>query len=470
MMMIDSCGGFNTPTLCVVTKGIKADCNHLMRTTYSDACVGVVDLCKIAAAKPYGSVCKLAGKAWIPVKGFESHLDDELALQADGSSGRMWRFSCTSDAHSDFKLSDVPVQSSKLVYCENIRQEVFWKQLCWEEPFVVRFRSIGEAAELLRGIQRNWAHYPLSCFRRAELIGGKLPYISKKEKPFPYSVPLAGMGVWSLLDEHTLLASAKTSSPFPLGVIRFTEDHQNPPSRAYLKLWEALSLLDFYYRCAAESCATESRAAETPAAETNYTETRIAESRSSETGNTETHSLSTQGVSVEAVSMPTASAARTEKALSPIPLEWALPQRGSHCVDAGACPGGWTWVLNNLGAAITAIDRSPLADFLMQEPRITFMQHDAFTLTPESLGKQDWLCSDVICYPPRLLEWIERWRSSGLCSKFICTIKMQGAPDFDTIRRFSEIPHSKIVHLTANKHELTWLCAPFIDAGRGMCN
>ena len=28
---------------CVVTKGIKADCNHLMRTTYPDACVGVVD-------------------------------------------------------------------------------------------------------------------------------------------------------------------------------------------------------------------------------------------------------------------------------------------------------------------------------------------------------------------------------------------------------------------------------------------
>ena len=40
---IYSCGGFNTPTLCVVTKGIKAECNHLMRTTYPDACVGVVD-------------------------------------------------------------------------------------------------------------------------------------------------------------------------------------------------------------------------------------------------------------------------------------------------------------------------------------------------------------------------------------------------------------------------------------------
>ena len=42
-----SCGGFNTPTLCVVTKGIKADCNHLMRTTYPDACVGVVDFYEI---------------------------------------------------------------------------------------------------------------------------------------------------------------------------------------------------------------------------------------------------------------------------------------------------------------------------------------------------------------------------------------------------------------------------------------
>ena len=204
-------------------------------------------------------------------------------------------------------------------------------------------------------------------------------------------------------------------------IIRFAEDHQNPPSRAYLKLWEALTLLDFYYRRAAE-------------ARTQSAETRVAEA----------HLLSAPSV----------------------PADWALPQAGARCVDAGACPGGWTWVLNNLGAEITAIDRSPLADFLMREPRITFMQHDAFTLNPESLGTQDWVFSDVICYPPRLLEWVERWRASGLCSKFVCTIKMQGAPDFDTIRRFAQFPHSKIVHLTANKHELTWLCAPFIDINK----
>ena len=393
----------------------------------------MIDLCARAEAAPH-TVQYLNGKIWIPVKGFESHLDEELALYRKTAS-------CAETAHTNthdmgcFHIGqsggtrtthDVP-QPRRLIYCEHAPKELFWKQLCWEKPFVARFESIGAAAELLRSIQRNWVQYPLACFRRAALIEAKLPYISKKEKPFPYTIPLAGMGVWSLLDEHTILASAETSSPLPLGIIRFTEDHYSPPSRAYLKLWEALSLMDFYRRSASEAQPpSSSNAAKTEAGRLN--------------------------VLME-----------NEPQKPPLPDEWSLPQAGSRCIDAGACPGGWTWVLRNLGAEVTAIDRSPLADSLMQESRITFIQHDAFTLMPEQLGMQDWVFSDVICYPPRLLEWVERWRTSGLCSKFICTIKMQGAPDFDTIHRFAAIPHSKIVHLTANKHELTWLHAPFIN-------
>ena len=37
----DSCGGFHTPVLCTVMKGMKTDCNHLMRTTSPMLCVGV---------------------------------------------------------------------------------------------------------------------------------------------------------------------------------------------------------------------------------------------------------------------------------------------------------------------------------------------------------------------------------------------------------------------------------------------
>lgn len=377
----------------------------------------------IAAAQKYGTVQYLNGKLWAPVRRFEAHLEQELTLKYHGHSEYLYGIRYSSQSELEH------TKQGMLFYCEGIQQDIadiVWKQLCWEAPFIVRFRSIGEAAALLRNIQRNWAHYPLNCFRRAALISAKLPYISTKERTFPYQVPLADMGVWSLLDEHTLIASAKTSSPFPLGIIRFVEDHHNPPSRAYLKLWEALTLADFYARCAHES-----------GAETGITSRADA-------------------VDAHHDAQYRAAAPKAEQECP------QLIQIGTRCIDAGACPGGWTWVLHQLGATVTAIDRSPLAETLMREPRITFMQHDAFTIPPESLGKQDWVCSDVICYPPRLLEWVERWLVSGLCTQFICTIKMQGAPDFETITRFARIPHSKIVHLTANKHELTWLCAPFI--------
>lgn len=389
-----------------------------------------------------GTIRHLNGKLWIPVKGFEAHLEQELVLQQP----RGLKHIGTTGTASHLQGEPRRDASAKLIYCEDIRQEIYWKQLCWESPFIVHFDSIGEAAERLRSIQRNWAHYPLACFRRAALISEKLPYISTKEKNFPYTVPLADMGVWSLLDEHTLLASAKTSSPFPLGLIRFAEDHQNPPSRAYLKLWEALTLLGFYVR---RTCATDTVPAGTvpenvpPAAQPFGTIQQ------------------TEPIQAAVPAAPHSSTIQQ-------PMQTSNPlipiiQQGTRCIDAGACPGGWTWALNQFSAQITAIDRSPLADELMRKPNITFMQHDAFTLSPESLGKQDWVFSDVICYPPRLFEWVERWRKSGLCSQFVCTIKMQGEPDFETIHRFARIPHSKIVHLTANKHELTWLCAPFIE-------
>jgi len=102
------------------------------------------------------------------------------------------------------------------------------------------------------------------------------------------------------------------------------------------------------------------------------------------------------------------------------------PQAGEHCLDAGASPGGWTWVLTLLGARVTAIDRSPLDERLMQDPLVTYINHDAFTLNPGELGPVDWLLSDVICYPPRLYGWIEKWLASGLAKNYICTNKNAG--------------------------------------------
>ena len=86
------------------------------------------------------------------------------------------------------------------------------------------------------------------------------------------------------------------------------------------------------------------------------------------------------------------------------------------------------------------------------------MKHNAFTIKPDDIGPVDWLCSDVICYPPALYDWVSLWLDSGLARNFVCTIKMQGA-DWDraATERFAAVPGSRVVRLWHNKHELTWM-------------
>lgn len=260
----------------------------------------------------------------------------------------------------------------------------YWSRCTMLEPELLKFKSIGEASGALKSIQRSWAPYQYQLFRRANLIQEKLPYVNLKVRKFPTKIPSSPIGLYTLIDENTMICSAKTSSFIPAGQIVFEEDHENPPSRAYLKIQESLTMANLL----------------------NGTE---------------------------------------------------LPKAGERCFEAGACPGGWTWVLVGLGAQVYAVDRAELASDLMKNSLVTFQAHDAFTLKPQDIGYCDWVLSDVICYPERLLKWVKEWLSSGLCRNMICTIKMQGEPEWDVIRQFAEIPGSRIVHLNYNKHELTWI-------------
>jgi 23S rRNA (cytidine2498-2'-O)-methyltransferase len=52
------------------------------------------------------------------------------------------------------------------------------------------------------------------------------------------------IGVFALLDKNTLMFSTKRLRKWPNGACQFIEDKVNPPNRAYLKLWEALDLLN----------------------------------------------------------------------------------------------------------------------------------------------------------------------------------------------------------------------------------
>lgn len=314
------------------------------------------------------TIKRLPGKVFLPFP------DQEEMLKAELKD----RFN--SDATSK-------IQAGNLIYKEDWTGPLpYWASTCMLEPFLLSGLSIGKAAASLKKLQRSWAPYSFTSYRRMALIQEKLPYIPLKERDFPVNIPNSQMGLWTLLDNDTLLASAKTSSPLPLGLLTLKEDHENPPSRAYLKVQEALTLAAFYFN---------------------------------------------------------------------IPL----PGKGSHCFEAGACPGGWTWVLVGLGAQVLAVDRAPLAQSLMKNPLVTFMTHDAFTLDPAILsesGKIDWVFSDVICYPERLLSWVKKWIEYSN-PNMICTIKMQGQINWSLVQDFADIPQSKVLHLHYNKHELTFI-------------
>ena len=132
------------------------------------------------------------------------------------------------------------------------------------------------------------------------------------------------------------------------------------------------------------------------------------------------------------------------------------PRPGELCLDLGASPGGWTWVLQKLGARVVSVDKAPLDPSLAGLAGIEYRRESAFALDPGVIGPVDWLFSDVVCYPARLLALVERWLAAGTCRNFLCTIKFQGPTDHETARRFAAIPGSELRHLFHNKHELTW--------------
>jgi 23S rRNA (cytidine2498-2'-O)-methyltransferase len=267
----------------------------------------------------------------------------------------------------------------RLFLCEGEAKDVVFAQDTWHAVEVVDYTSIGNAASLLRERANRWSHYSLNNHRRAELILEKVPRVRIKNFDFLESIPDSPIGVFSLLSETKMLVSPRTNCPLPFGEIHFNEDKINPPSRAYLKLWELFTLYKI------------------------------------------------------------------------------LPEAGMRVIDVGSCPGGWTWVLQQIGCVVVSVDKAPLDPKIAVLPRIDFRQESAFGLRPAHIGKLDWFFSDIICYPDKLLELVTRFRDSGLVDNFACTIKFQAPTDFETMFKLKAIPGSRIVHLSCNKHEVTWI-------------
>ena len=89
-------------------------------------------------------------------------------------------------------------------------------------------------------------------------------------------------------------------------------------------------------------------------------------------------------------------------------------------------------------------------------PGVEQVNESAFALPVEPV---DWLFSDVIAYPARLLALVERWIAAGSVRRIVCSVKFQGATDHDAADRFAAWRGGTLAHLFHNKHELTFFWA-----------
>jgi 23S rRNA (cytidine2498-2'-O)-methyltransferase len=296
----------------------------------------------------------VTASAYLAAEGFEAPLAEEL--DRAGVAVASW--------HGRLALSpDPPMHAA-------------WALDIWTAPRELAAPSVKAAADALRAIQRNWAGYAAAHHRRSALIAERLPPVKAAPLAFPGPAPAGHLGAWTLLEPDRLLASPTKSSPFVNGECRFVEDRAGPPSRAYLKLWEAWIRLG------------------------------------------------------------------------------AWPAPGETCLDLGAAPGGWTWAAAQLGARVTAIDKAPLDPAVDAMEGVTHRSGSAFAMDPEPV---DWLLSDVIAYPARMLALVTRWIDAGAPRHVVCTLKFQGATDHEAAAGFAAIPGGRLVHLFHNKHELTFL-------------
>jgi 23S rRNA (cytidine2498-2'-O)-methyltransferase len=266
----------------------------------------------------------------------------------------------------------------RLALSPNPPVQAAWSLNTWTAPGEMPVPSIGMAADALRAIQRNWGYLPFNNDSRASLITERLPRLRPKPLRFPCAAPTGHLGAWTMLGYDRMLVSPTQTSPFVNGEVSFEEDRTGPPSRAYLKLWEACMRAGVW------------------------------------------------------------------------------PQPGETCLDLGAAPGGWSWAIASLGAHVTAVDRAPLEPAIAAMPGVTMRQESAFGIDPAGEQEVDWLFSDIIAYPARLLTLVQAWIASGRARRIICTLKFQGATDHESADGFAAIPGGRLLHLFHNKHELTF--------------
>lgn len=132
--------------------------------------------------------------------------------------------------------------------------------------------------------------------------------------------------------------------------------------------------------------------------------------------------------------LPSRAARKVEEALAWIGV---APGPGEVCVDLGAAPGGWTYVISERRANVIAIDPAKLRPDILARKGVRHIQESAFTYAPDE--KIDWLFCDMAWRPLEVAALLAKWGRKRWARMMVANIKLPMTKKAEILARIRQI-------------------------------
>jgi 23S rRNA (cytidine2498-2'-O)-methyltransferase len=136
------------------------------------------------------------------------------------------------------------------------------------------------------------------------------------------------------------------------------------------------------------------------------------------------------------------------------------PEPGDLCVDLGAAPGGWTWVLLERRTRVIAVDPANLAPSVRDRKGLLHARGDAFRFAPDE--PVDWLFCDMAFRPLEVAALLGKWARKKLARLLVANIKLPMRKKAEHLLRVREIlqlggwEHIRVRQLYHDRDEVTF--------------
>jgi 23S rRNA (cytidine2498-2'-O)-methyltransferase len=131
---------------------------------------------------------------------------------------------------------------------------------------------------------------------------------------------------------------------------------------------------------------------------------------------------------------PSRAARKIEEALA-----WLgdAPGAGEQCVDLGAAPGGWTYMLLKRKARVVAVDPAKLKPDILATKGVEHVQESAFTYTPDM--PVDWLFCDMAWRPLEVAALLAKWGRRRWARMLVANVKLPMTRKAEIVARVRDI-------------------------------